>query len=139
MLEGARGIRRTRAGLGSGLELVIPTHSWMKPAIWMNAPVAEPFVEDSPYVLRETAGGHAVANERDGHTYPVRIPDQPAWYGWETSRGTPMARIGVLQGTYLGIYVKPVCAFWNFSPSLNCRFCTTGAKACGPSLMVRAP
>ena len=33
MLEGARGIRRTRAGLGSGLELVIPTHSWMKPAI----------------------------------------------------------------------------------------------------------
>ena len=43
-LEGARGIRRTRAGLGSGLELLIPTGSWLKPAIWMNGPVVEPFV-----------------------------------------------------------------------------------------------
>ena len=30
MLEGARGVRRTRAGLGSGLELVIPTGSWLE-------------------------------------------------------------------------------------------------------------
>jgi hypothetical protein len=37
-----------------------------------------------------------------------------------------MSRIGVLQGTYLGIYVNPVCAFWNYEPPLNCRFCTTG-------------
>ena len=29
-LDGARGISRTRAGLGSGLELVIPTGSWLK-------------------------------------------------------------------------------------------------------------
>ena len=41
-LEGARSVRRTRAGLGSGLELVIPTGSRLKPEIWMNAPVAEP-------------------------------------------------------------------------------------------------
>jgi hypothetical protein len=32
----------------------------------------------------------------------------------------------VLQGTCLGIYINPVCAFWNYSPPLNCRFCTTG-------------
>ena len=37
-----------------------------------------------------------------------------------------MNRIGVLQGTYLGVYINTVCAFWNDSPSLNCRFCTTG-------------
>ena len=37
-----------------------------------------------------------------------------------------MNRIGVLQGTYLGIYINMVCTFWNYSPSLNCRFCTTG-------------
>ena len=43
-LDGARGISRTRAGLGSGLELVIPTGSRLKPEIWMNAPVAERFV-----------------------------------------------------------------------------------------------
>jgi hypothetical protein len=35
-----------------------------------------------------------------------------------------MSRIGVLQGTYLGIYVNPVCEFW--ANSLQCRFCTTG-------------
>jgi len=32
----------------------------------------------------------------------------------------------VLQGTYLGIYVNPVCAFWNYAPAQNCQFCTTG-------------
>jgi hypothetical protein len=37
-----------------------------------------------------------------------------------------MDHIGVLQGTYLGIYVNPVCAFWNYAPALNCQFCTTG-------------
>jgi hypothetical protein len=31
-----------------------------------------------------------------------------------------------LQGTCLGIYINPVCAFWNYDPALNCRFCTTG-------------
>jgi hypothetical protein len=35
-----------------------------------------------------------------------------------------MSRIGVLQGTYLGIYINPVCEFW--STGINCRFCTTG-------------
>lgn len=128
-LEGARGIRRTRAGLGSGLELVIPTGSWLKPAIWMNAPVVEPFVERSPYVLRGSDGRFEVVDEVEGHAYPVRIPPQPAWYGWETSLGTPMSRIGVLQGTYLGIYVNPVCEFW--AHSLNCRFCTTGQNVGG--------
>lgn len=128
-LEGARGIRRTRAGLGSGLELVVPTGSWLKPAIWMNAPVVEPFVQSSPYWLAHQGGGYRVVDERDGHGYPVRIPEQPAWYGWETARGTPMSRVGVLQGTYLGIYVNPVCEFWTHS--LNCRFCTTGQNVGG--------
>jgi hypothetical protein len=40
-----------------------------------------------------------------------------------------MSRIGVLQGTYLGIYVNPVCEFWN--NGLNCRFCTTGQNVGG--------
>jgi hypothetical protein len=31
-----------------------------------------------------------------------------------------------MQGTYLGIYVNPVCAFWNYAPAQNCLFCTTG-------------
>jgi hypothetical protein len=129
VLEGARGVRRTRAGLGSGLELVIPTHTWLKPEIWMNAPVAEPFAARSPYVLRGGAGQFEIHDDRSGERYPVRLPAQPVWYNWETSRGTLMSRVGVLQGTYLGIYINPVCEFW--SNSLNCRFCTTGQNVGG--------
>jgi hypothetical protein len=128
-LDGVRGISRTRAGLGSGLEIVIPARSWLKRDIWMNAPVVETFARQSPYVLSWTAaGGYVVADDRDGARYSVRLPEEPAWYRRLTSRDVPMSRIGVLQGTYLGIYINPVCAFWNYDPPLNCRFCTTGAN-----------
>ena len=128
-LGDARGVRRTRAGLGSGLELVIPTGSWLKREIWMNAPILEPFAQSSPYVLRGGPAAFEVHDERGDLRYPVRIPEQPVWYGWETSHGTRMSDIGVLQGTYLGIYVNPVCEFWK--NSLNCRFCTTGQNVGG--------
>ena len=123
-LEGARGLRRTRAGLGSGLELVIPTGSRLKPELWMNAPVAETFAWGSPYVLAGAPGAYNVVDERTGWRYPIRIPSQPHWYERLTSRDIRMSRIGVLQGTYLGIYINPVCEFWG--SDLNCRFCTTG-------------
>lgn len=131
-LAGARGISRTRAGLGSGLELVIPTGSWLKPEIWMNAPVLERFVRDSPYVLAGGPGSYQVVDEPSGAVYPVRLPQQPAWYDRLTSRDVPMSRIGVLQGTYLGIYINPICEFWN--NDLNCRFCTTGRNVGGIEL-----
>ena len=127
-LEGARGISRTRAGLGSGLEIVIPSNSWLKREIWMNAPVVEAFVERSPYELRGNPAGYVVYDHRGGLEYPVTLPSEPAWYRRQTSRDVPMSRIGVLQGTYLGIYINPSCAFWNYSPPLNCGFCTTGAN-----------
>lgn len=123
-LEGTRGVQRTRAGLGSGLELAIPTGSWLKPEIWMNAPVAETFAWTSPYVLNGAPGAYEVIDERTGEHHPVSIPTQPRWYDRLTSRDERMSRIGVLQGTYLGIYVNPVCEFWG--ADLNCRFCTTG-------------
>ena len=129
VLEGSRGVRRTRAGLGSGLELVIPTASRLKPEIWMNAPVVEPFVQASPYLLEQGREGLEVLDERSGYRHPVRVPDIPAWYERTTSSGTLMSRVGVLQGTYLGIYINPVCAFWD--SSLQCRFCTTGQNVGG--------
>jgi len=43
--DGGRKILRTRAGLGSGLELVLPG------GLWTNVPVTEHFVERSPYTL----------------------------------------------------------------------------------------
>jgi hypothetical protein len=134
-LEGARGIRRTRAGLGSGLELTIPTGSWLKPAIWMNAPVVEKFAQDSPYMLCGRPDEYTVFDQRDGSRYPVDIPRQPRWYDRLTSRDVPMSQIGVLQGTYLGIYINPVCEFW--SSDLNCRFCTTGQNVGGVEIAAK--
>jgi len=129
MLAGARPVSRTRAGLGSGLELVIQSQSHLKPEIWVNAPVVERFVDASPYRLAGSASpGHHVVDDRDGTTYAVRLPEAPAWYSRHTSNDHVMSRIGVLQGIYLGVYVNPVCAFWRAEPALNCRFCTTGAN-----------
>ena len=123
-LDGARGLRRTRAGLGSGLDLVIPTGSRLKPEIWMNAPVVETFAWTSPYVLAGTPTAYTVIDDRTGDRYPIGLPAQPRWYDRLTSRDVRMSRIGVLQGTYLGIYINPICEFWG--SDLNCRFCTTG-------------
>jgi hypothetical protein len=126
-LEGARSVSRTRAGLGSGLDVAIPTGSRLKDEIWVNVPIAEAFAKRSPYRLAGGRGtGYRIVDQREGDEYPVTVPAAPAWYARETSRGVPMARIGVMQGTYLAIYVNPVCAFWNTSPSLKCKFCTTG-------------
>jgi hypothetical protein len=126
-LAGVRGISRTRAGLGSGIDVAIPAGSLPKDEVWVNVPVVEPFAQRSSYRLAATDdGGHAIVDDRTGFAYRVRLPEEPAWYSRLTSRDVPMSRIGVLQGTYLGIYVNPVCAFWRASPRLNCRFCTTG-------------
>ena len=73
----AQRVRRTRAGLGSGLELVLPTHSRLKPAIWMNAPIVESFAQTSPYVLHRPAGGDIIVDERTGVRYPVRVRIRP--------------------------------------------------------------
>jgi hypothetical protein len=126
-LANARTISRTRAGLGSGLEVILPTGSRIKKEIWVNVPVVESFAADSPYWLaRDHELRWHIIDDRSSHSYIVRLPSEPPWAGRLTSSGVPMNRIGVLQGTCLGIYINPVCAFWNYDPALNCRFCTTG-------------
>jgi hypothetical protein len=128
-LAGARPVSRTRAGLGSGLEVVIPSRSHLKSAIWVNVPVVERFVETSPFRLDgDSQSGYRIVDERDATTYAVRLPPEPSWYSRHTSRDQLMSRVGIMQGTYLGIYVNPVCAFWKAAPKLNCRFCTTGVN-----------
>ncbi len=118
-----RWLARTRAGLGSGLELVIPGDS---KDIWVNVPVEEDFVLDSPYLLVREDSGYYICDKRNGCRYRVEVPPEPGWYMRRTSRGTPMHKVGVLQGTYLGIYIGPTCAFWTQGEPLNCKFCTTG-------------
>jgi len=122
----ARLFSRTRAGLGSGLELVIPGD--LKD-IWMNVPVEEDFCALSPYEMRwDEPLGYHVLDTRSDEAYQVRIPPTPAWYERKTSSGIPMSRIGVLQGTYLGIYVSEACMFWTPQENANCQFCTSGVN-----------
>jgi solute carrier family 13 (sodium-dependent dicarboxylate transporter), member 2/3/5 len=120
--EDGRRISRTRAGLGSGLELVVPSP---RKDIWVNVPVVEPFARSSPFLLQHF-GDYFVEDVRSGMHYPVRIPPEPSWYSRRTSGGIEMSRIGVLQGNYLGVYVSNACLYWASTPSRACKFCTTG-------------
>lgn len=125
LAEDARMVARTRAGLGSGLELVLPGG---RKDIWLNVPVEEDFARRSPYLLARDGGGYYLTDERVEQRYAVRIPQEPSWYTQRTSRGTEMGKVGVLQGTYLGIYISNSCLFWYSNPAQNCRFCTTGSN-----------
>lgn len=121
----ARLAPRTRAGLGSGLELVIPGS--LKD-IRVNVPVSEGFAQDSPYLLRRDtrSGQFSLLDQRSNECYQMNISTPPRWYRKRTSRGTVMSQIGTLQGTCLGIYIGPVCRYWSENSSLHCSFCTTG-------------
>jgi hypothetical protein len=114
--------RRTRAGLGSGLELVLPQ------GFRLNAPVVEPFARKSPYVLRVGPAGHEIFSELapGAPGVPVSVVPVPAFYERLTSSGKPMGRIGVLQGTVLSVYVGQVCGYWASKQERQCRFCATG-------------
>lgn len=117
----ARQIMRTRAGLGSGLELILPD------GLWTNAPVVEPFAAHSPYILFRERDRLVI--RRDGDREPIATVEaapKPTWYDRKTSSGKPMRHIGSLQGTYLGIYPTKVCEYWLEKPKSNCKFCSVG-------------
>jgi hypothetical protein len=118
--DGGRAIMRTRAGLGSGLELILPG------GLWTNVPVAEAFAASSPYILKKDRRGYAL--HRDGEMVaPVGLSPRPEWYDLKTSTGKPMTRVGSLQGTYLGVYPAKVCEYWLQKPEKeNCKFCSVG-------------
>lgn len=117
--DGGRKVLRTRAGLGSGLELVLPG------GLWTNVPVCEPFTKDSPYVLKRNGGGYRIERS-DGPVAPVRLAPRPGWYERSTRGGKPMTRVGTLQGTYLGVYPAKVCEYWTEDTKVNCKFCSVG-------------
>jgi hypothetical protein len=117
--DGGRKVLRTRAGLGSGLELVLPG------GLWTNVPVSEPFAFESPYELKRRGGAYVI----DRHGAPVaqvELAPRPAWYDRDTASGKCMTRVGTLQGTYLGIYPAHVCEYWTERPKANCKFCSVG-------------
>jgi len=118
--DGGRKILRTRAGLGSGLELILPGN------LWTNVPVTESFASKSPYTLHREHGRYMLRWQRLDVT-PVELAPRPDWYERTTTTGKPMTRIGTLQGTYLGIYQAKVCEYWTAKPEkANCKFCSVG-------------
>ncbi|HYV43021.1 MAG TPA: hypothetical protein VEO02_14625, partial [Thermoanaerobaculia bacterium] len=121
--EDGRRVSRTRAGLGSGLEIILPAP---RKSIWVNVPVVESFVSSSPLKLVKQGEEYRIFDERTADSYPVQIPEEPSWYSRRTSSGVEMSRVGVLQGNYLGVYVSNACLFWASKPARACRFCTTG-------------
>ncbi len=123
LAEEGRRVSRTRAGLGSGLELRLPGRT--RP-IWVNVPVNERFATASPLRLMRGDDGYWIHDTRSHDLYDVALPPEPSWYRRSTSSGVPMPRIGVLQGNYLGVYVSNACLLWASSPSRACKFCTTG-------------
>lgn len=118
--HGGRKIMRTRAGLGSGLELVLPG------GLWTNVPVVERFAQDSPYVVLRRGEEVWIDHDVLGPVARVRLSPRPAWYDRMTSTGKPMTRVGSLQGTYLGVYPSKVCEYWLNAPKDQCRFCSVG-------------
>ena len=134
--DGGRQILRTRAGLGSGVELVLPG------GLWTNVPVTESFAQSSPYVLHREPQGYVIRRHRErapasggglqvvapssAFIASVDLAPRPAWYDRKTSTGKTMTRVGTLQGTYLGVYPAKVCEYWTESPKENCRFCSVG-------------
>jgi uncharacterized radical SAM superfamily protein len=118
--DGGRQIMRTRAGLGSGLELILPG------GLWTNVPVVETFARRSPYVLHRVDGRY-VLRHHDQEIASVQLSPKPAWYDAKTASGKPMTRVGTLQGTYLGVYPAKVCDYWVRKPErTNCKFCSVG-------------
>ncbi|MBI3820675.1 MAG: radical SAM protein [Planctomycetes bacterium] len=121
---GGRKVLRTRAGLGSGLELILPKE------LWTNVPVVEEFTVNSPYDigLVDPSGSSDAVRIRyhDVEVAIARLSPRPGWYGKKTSTGRSMTSIGTLQGTYLGIYPGTVCQFWTRAKKENCKFCSVG-------------
>lgn len=116
-----REIMRTRAGLGSGLELVLPG------GLWTNVPVVEPFAAKSPHILFRENGRFVIRRDGDRELIAVVQPaPRPMWYSTRTSSGKLMTKVGSLQGTYLGIYPAKVCEYWLEAPKVNCKFCSVG-------------
>jgi hypothetical protein len=118
--DGGRKILRTRAGLGSGLEVVLPG------GLWTNIPVAEPFAQRSPYTIHRTVDGYRLRHDGED-VAAIALSPRPSWYERRTASGKPMTRIGTLQGTYLGVYQAKVCEYWTRTPAKeNCKFCSVG-------------
>ncbi|MBN2712164.1 MAG: hypothetical protein JXR97_06965 [Planctomycetes bacterium] len=117
--EDARMIKRTRGGLGSGLDAILPGD------VWVNIPVEEPFTKKSPYWIDKVSGKYSLWRDTK-KICDLKLPSKADWYDEKTSSGKLVSDIGVMQGTYFALYPSELCGFWDRKPKQNCRFCSIG-------------
>ncbi|MHC5012251.1 MAG: radical SAM protein, partial [Planctomycetota bacterium] len=91
--------------------------------------VTEAFAANSPYELHgpRPNGRHWLTHD-DREVCEVELPERPKFLDRLTSTGRPMGSIGVIQGTYLGVYFGVLCANWKEPERDNCRFCSLGTS-----------
>ncbi len=122
-----RALTKIRAGLGSGLEMILPDD------LYCNIPVVESFARRSPFTLVKRNGSLLICRD-EKELCPVRLAQKPKWYDYKTSTGRPMPEVGSMQGTTLAFYPTEVCGFWRMEPRVNCRFCATGINVSDAAL-----
>jgi len=122
-----RGIMKVRAGLGSGLEMILPD------GLYANVPVREAFVEGTPFRLIKRDGRFIICRGA-AELCEARLAGRPKWYDSKLSTGRPMTLVGSLQGTTLAFYPTRVCGFWEMDQRMNCRFCATGLNVSNDAL-----
>ena len=114
-----RPVKRTRGGLGSGLDAILPGN------VWVNIPIAEPFAKESPFLIDKAGSGYSLWRDED-FVCRLTLPSHPDWYNDRTASGKLISDIGVMQGTYFAVYPSDLCGFWKKDPKQNCRFCSVG-------------
>ncbi|MDA3960722.1 MAG: hypothetical protein PF961_08020 [Planctomycetota bacterium] len=113
-------IVRNRAGLASGLDVVLPG------GLVVNAAFVEPHCQESPYVLDLSGQPRLVHEDCPEEMISVRLEPTPVWYGLCTQSGLPMRDVASKQGSYLAVYWGDRCANWTRKE--QCHFCTQGCN-----------
>ncbi len=119
---------RQRAGVGSGgIDLILEGE------IYVGAPTMEKFSKNSPFVLKKKGANYFI--EKHGRPIQkIELFPRPAFYDKTTSDGTPMRRIGTIQGDFIGISLDNRCWFWGHYKGdklesyrgKQCKFCSIG-------------
>src|SRR4029079_9247711 len=90
--DGGRPLPRTRAGLGSGLEAILPG------GLWTNVPVSEPFPQKSPYTLHRTQQGSYWIHRRGERIAPIDLSTRTESHERAAPPGRPLATAGGARG-----------------------------------------
>jgi hypothetical protein len=107
--EDGRIIGPNSCDLASGLELILPGD--MR-ELWVNVPIREKSVALTPYRLTCKGGAYRIVDVRNELSYRVKLAPRAEWYSQVTRHGTPMIKIGMLQGTVLWIDLGESDRFW---------------------------